>query len=244
VPQDEYKKFAKTAARAVRGEAYFEALVSSHCIPHHVYSPKDLGIDYFCEWIHGERPTGILFAAQVKSTTSESASPILIGEDTQLNGLNKYDIHYSLLNVDRATRIYWRTLGIPAYLFVVVESTDGDEAPTLDCYYRRFSPHLTKDEIPEDYDYHSDFYQVNEGASFIAFKRPGWHGFARDLFIDHVRWTYFTGSIAYPNPRDFGLQQFEPNRLFIDMFPEYKERIHKTYELTKRLLEAGQRGVE
>jgi hypothetical protein len=85
-----------------------------------------------------------------------------------------------------------------------------------------------------------EFYKVSDGASFKAFLRPGWQGFARDLFIDYVRWTYHKGSIAYPDPREFGLTQFERDRLFLDMFPEYEQRIRETFELTKRLLGAGE----
>lgn len=234
----EYKQFKDTAARAVRGEAYFESLVSKHCIPHQVVAPKDIGVDYFCEWIHGDRPTGLLFAVQVKSTTSNNACPKHVGEEKKLNGLQKFEICYSsLLKIDRLTRTYWKTLAIPTYLFVVIEDTAPDGGDELSCYYKRYSPLLTTKEILDDYPYHEEFYKVNDGASFIAFKTPGQQGFARDLFIDHVRWTYHKGSIAYPNPRDFGLQQFQPNRLFIDMFPEYEDRIRETFELTKRLLE-------
>jgi len=62
-------------------------------------------------------------------------------------------------------------------------------------------------------------------------------GFARDLFIDHVRWSYFNGAIAYVNPRTLGLEQFpEKDAFFADLFKEYGQRILKTYRAIHSLL--------
>jgi len=125
---------------------------------------------------------------------------------------------------------------MPVYLFAVVQSID-DGQEELDCYYKRFTPILTGDTIPERYAYYADFYKVNEGDSFIAFRHLGAFGFARDLFIDHVRWCYYKGSITYLDPRAIGLSQFGADGLFIDLFESYKERVCSVYDKTRQYLE-------
>ena len=45
--EEEYKKYTLQARRGIKGEAFFEALISDYCIPHQIVGPKDIGIDYY-----------------------------------------------------------------------------------------------------------------------------------------------------------------------------------------------------
>ena len=58
----EYKKYTEILARGSKGEAFFESLIVDYAIPHRIARQNDLGVDFLCEWIHGDRPTGILFS--------------------------------------------------------------------------------------------------------------------------------------------------------------------------------------
>jgi len=85
-----------------------------------------------------------------------------------------------------------------------------------------------------------DYYRVDDGAKFRAFadeeKRA--HGFARDLFVDLMRWSYFKGNIAWQNPRNLGLQQFpEQNNVFKEFVKIYKPQICETYSKIKSYLD-------
>jgi hypothetical protein len=116
-----YKKFTIQAKRGIKGEAFFESLVSDYCIPHHITGPKDVGLDYICEWVWGDRPTGRLFAVQVKTFSEENAKPEHVGFELALNGLETFRIRNEHLKIDDRTLDYWRGLGLPVHLFVVVQ---------------------------------------------------------------------------------------------------------------------------
>ncbi len=201
-----------------------------YCLPHQVVGPKDIGIDYICEWVYGDRPTGFLFIVQVKTFSENTAQPKFRKVNTGLNSLDEYQISNSNLKVDENTLNYWRGLGLPAYLFAVVEGKG-----VLDCYYKRFTPILTG----ADYKPYTGFFKVNDGDSFIAFKYPDARseGFARDLFIDHVHWSYHKGAVEYPDPRTIGLNDFKEGGVFVDIFPTYKTQILSVYNKTKQYLE-------
>ncbi len=233
---NEYKKYTLQARRGIKGEAFFESLVCDYSIPHHIVGPKDLGIDYFCEWVHGDKPTGVLYAVQVKTYSKETANLKYVGIEKDLNGLAKYEIHNSHLNVGRKTLTYWQSLGMPVYIFVVVQTIVDGGKEQLDCYYKRFAPILTGNTIPK-YAYYDSFYKVNDVDSFIAFKRPGVGGFARDLFIDHVRWCYSRGSIAYSDPSALGLTSFKADAVFAELLRTYKKQVCAVYDRTKAYLE-------
>jgi hypothetical protein len=239
--KSEYKKYKETASRGIKGEAFFESLICEHTIPHHVVGPKDIGIDYFCEWVCGDRSTGILFAAQVKTVSETTVQPEFVEVERKYNGLDKFNINYSYLKIKLPTLLYWQSLGIPTYVFVVVQGATDDGRPELVCYYKRYTHLLTVKEIEANYSFSTDYYRVSDGSSFIAYLECGIQGFARDLFIDHVRWTYHKGSIAYPDPRSFGLKQIPVEGFFIDLFPSYKEQILLIYERTKKYLEEFER---
>lgn len=229
---DETKQYTLQARRGIKGEAFFEALICDYSIPHHIVGPKDVGIDYFCEWVHGDRPTGVLFAVQVKTFSEETARPKLVGVEEGLNYLEKYEIHNPNLIVEQRTLRYWQGLGVPTYLFAVVQRASDDGGERLDCYYKRFTSILAGDTTPKEYPYYVDFYKVNEGDAFLAFVCPGAFGFARDLFIDHVRWCYYRGMIAYPDPHSLGLEQFAADSVFSDLLSSYEKQVCAAYDRT------------
>jgi hypothetical protein len=233
-----YKKYTVQARTGIKGEAYFEALLADYSVPHQIVGPKDLGIDYICEWVHGDAPTGVLFAAEVKTFAHNVSPPKAVGVDKRLNGLETFEIKNSNLIVTDRSLQYWRGLGMPVYLFAIVNSGETDtQDATLDCYYRRFTAVLTSDKKQE----YQPFYKANRGAHFIAFAREEQRaqGFARDLFIDFMRWSYYKGTIAYLNPRMLGLNQFPQadDAVFTDILAEYKGRVWDTYTKTKGAIE-------
>lgn len=226
-----YKKYTIQARIGIKGEAFFESLISEHSLPNQIVGPKDIGIDYICQWVYKDKPTQILYAVQVKTFSIETAKPKFTEVDERLNLLEKYQINYEKLAIDNKTLSYWQTLGIPVYLFAICY-----QEAKIDCYYKRFTPVLTKDNKDQSQE---SFYKVNRNNSFIAFavpkKRIG--GFARDLFIDYIRWNYYKGSIAYLNPRDIGLNQFPDANIFPELFQEYQVKIIATYNKTKSYIE-------
>ena len=232
---NEYKQVTAQAKATIKGEAFFESLVSDYSLPHHIVGSKDIGIDYICEWVYGDRPSGILYAAQVKTFSRQNVRIDDRGPD-QRNQLRGYSIKHDFLEIDARTQRYWRGLGIPVYLFVVLYSESQSHGGRLDCYYQRFTPMLTTDATQDQ----ADFYKVNDGTTFLAFAdqstRTG--GFARDLFVDLMRCSYSKGFISYISPRIIGLEQFpEEDAVFIELFGEYRETIRITYDKTRRFLE-------
>lgn len=237
---DEYKKYTQQAKRGIKGEAFFESLVSDYCIPHQIIGPKDIGIDYICEWVHGDRPTGVLFAAQIKTFSEKTVNIKFDKVEEGLNGLERYEIHNNLLKIDYRTLLYWQGLGIPVNLFVIIQKIARESYIELDCYYKRFTPILTTDiKKYEDEDFYKLYYKVNRGNHFIAFldsvKRT--QGFTRDLFIDYVRWNYYKGSLVFLDPRTIGLEQFDVDSLFQGLFKTYEKQIRSTYAKTGKYLE-------
>jgi hypothetical protein len=235
VESNEYKKFTAQAKAQIKGEAFFESLVSNYSLPHHIVGLKDLGIDYICEWVYGDRPTGILYAVQVKTLSQENVQTSDLGRGSR-NGLQKYRVRNTHLKIRGRTLQYWRGLGMPVFLFVIVYSESDGQGGRFDCYYKRFTPILTTDVTQEQV----DFYKVNDGTTFLAFadRSAQTHGFARDLFVDLVRCYYSKGFIFYISPRTIGLQQFpDQNAVFEDVYNDYRQIICRTYENTKMFLE-------
>lgn len=237
--ESNYKKYTIQARRGIKGEAFFEALVSEYCIPHRITGPKDIGIDYICEWVYGDRPSGILFAVQVKTFSKESVTLRSKNNDKGLNGLSICEIRNSHLKINQETRDYWSGLGLPFYLFVIVEPSTCDGTPMLDCYYKRFTDTLTSnDPVDENTFFYQKFYHANQGSSFFAFsnteKKVG--GFARDLFIDYVRCCYHKGIIITLDPKTIGLEQFPSRAVFVDLFKSYSNQICSAYKITKFFL--------
>ena len=209
--------------------------MSDFAIPHHIVGQKDVGIDYICEWVFGEKPSGVLFAVQIKTFSESTAKPAFV-ENCNLNQLDKYTISNSNFRIDIETLHYWKGLGMPVYLFVVLDN----EAGKLQCYYKRYTALLTQDEIKlSEFSYSNNFFKVSEDQRLIAFAdiEERTNGFARDLFVDYIRWNYFKGSIAYLNPRSLGLHQFPEDNIFPELFADYKEKIGLTYSKTRKYLE-------
>src|SRR5690242_2420420 len=88
---NDYKKYTERARRGIKGEAFFESLIVDFAIPHRIARQNDLGIDFLCEWISADRPTGILFTAQIKATTTATIKCESVGKSA-LNGLAKYTL--------------------------------------------------------------------------------------------------------------------------------------------------------
>jgi hypothetical protein len=202
----EYRKYTNEARRGIKGEAFFETLMVDHAIPHRIARQNDVGVDFLCEWTHGDRPCGVLFTAQVKSTTLANVQPKLVEPSDKKNQLDRYTLA-GAKKVDEMTLNYWKGLGLPPYLFYVVEDPN---TPGLECYYKRYTAFLDG-HIDDDYEIGSTwFYKVNIEASFKGFADPDtklW-GFARDLLIDYVRLSYFKGYVAPLIPAEFGFWPF------------------------------------
>lgn len=226
-----YKQYAIQAKIGIKGEAFFESLISEYSLPNQIVSPKDIGIDYICQWVYEDKPTPVLYAVQVKAFSAKTIKPESIGIETGFNALEKYQINHSNLTIDDKTLWYWRTLGMPIYLFVI-----HYQGRKVDCYYKRYTPVLTQESKNQSGE---SFYKVNDENLFFAFanqkRRVG--GFARDLFVDYIRWNYYKGSIAYLNPRDIGLNQFPVDNIFPELFQMYQDKIITTYLKTKSYLE-------
>ena len=165
----DYKKYTDRARRGIKGEAFFESLVVDHTIPHRIARQNDLGIDFLCEWIHGDRPAGIIFSAQVKATTTDRVKCEFV-EKSPLNGLLRYTL-VGAEKVDARTINYWKGLGLPAFLFIVIEEK-LDGGSHLECYHKRYTPLLDGRADPDDENGTRSFYHVNSGASFLAFADP------------------------------------------------------------------------
>ena len=228
-----HKKYTEQAKRGIKGEAYFESLLAEYSLPHKIFAPKDLGIDFICEWVHEDKPTGLIFAVQVKTFSEEKYTPKYRGK-CRLNKLSKYTIDNPSLRIGPRTRNYWKGLGVPVYLFAIGQPK-GPKSK-LNVFYKRFTPIVTK----KGNQTKEFFFKVNVGDNLIAFadnRQKKW-GFARDLYIDYMRWTYFKGYISYLNPRILGLKQF-PNKadVFDDLFKEYEELIRKNFRFTKKYLD-------
>jgi hypothetical protein len=232
----DYKKYTVQAKAAIKGEAFFEALVSDYSVPHHIMGLKDVGIDYICEWVYGDRPTGILYAVQVKTLSAHYVKLEPLGPKKGFNELNEYRIGNPNLHIDERTLQYWRGFGMPVYLFLIVHSEPLHQGGQLDCYYKRFTPVLTTNRTQKQ----ENFYKVNEGTTFLAFadQQSKKFGFARDLFIDLIRCSYYKGSISYISPRTIGLEQFpQEDAVFVDLLKEYYGNVYRTYAKTKEFFE-------
>lgn len=208
-----------------RGEAYLEFIMSKHCLMHKIAGYKDIGIDYLCEWLVGDSPTRILFGIQVKTSDIKGIGLEHLGRNKGLNGLEKFKFNKGAPSwkITQNTINYWFGFEIPIYLFFVVRSTSS-----FDCYYQRLTPILHKKDkekaTQEIQNYmHNDLYKANDETSeFRAIvERHGRDGgFARDLFFDSIRCSYFTGSIKYRECHEFGLKGWEGQNIYPDILGE------------------------
>jgi len=238
---DNYKKYTENARRGIKGEAFFESLIVDHAIPHRIARQNDLGIDFLCEWVYGDRPRGFLFLVQVKCTTSEHIKSEFISQ-SRLNGLDIYKLK-GAKKVDERTINYWKGLGLPAFLFIIIENRLNEKSD-LECYYKRYTPLLDDRSSPDDEDGTKSFHRANNGGRFLAFANPESEigGFARDLIIDYVRLSYSRGHILQLTPEQLGFWPF-PNKdnpeaahFFSDIFKWNRGKFEETYEWMKILL--------
>lgn len=236
----DYKRFTARAQRGIRGEAFFESLIVGHAIPNRIARQNDLGVDFLCEWVCGDRPTGILFVAQVKTSARGTVVPKSDGL-SELNGLPLF----SLTGADKADDVtlhYWKGLGLPAYLFYVIEPIAGG---TLECYYKRYTPLLDGFPSADDKTGSRSFHLVSDGARFRAFAEPqdaGIGGFARDLIVDFARLSYFKGHVVELTPARLGFWPFvdsgDPDiaRHFRDPLKWHRKKIQEICNWTGSLL--------
>ena len=114
-----YKKFTQQARTGIKGEAFFESLLSDYSLTHKIVGSRDIGIDFICEWVFGDKPTGVLYAVQVKTFSGRRYRITKTDDCSDLNGLEEYKISNSNLRVSNRTIRYWKGLGIPVYLFAI-----------------------------------------------------------------------------------------------------------------------------
>ena len=192
-----------------KGEAFFESLIVDYAIPHRIARQNDLGVDFLCEWIHGDRPTGILFSAQVKTTTAELVQPAFVRQ-SELNGLD-IDTLAGADKVDHRTINYWQGLGLARRSYL--SSSKANQGAELACrrYYKRYTPpSSTGFPNTEDKTGSRSFHLANNEATFRAFADSETQigGFARDLIIDYARLSYSKGHIVQLTPRQLGFWPF------------------------------------
>ena len=210
-----------------RGEAYLEFIMSKHCLMHKIAGYKDIGIDYLCEWLVGDSPTRILFGIQVKTSDMSGVELKHLGRHKNMNGLEKFKFSKTIPNwdINSNTINYWFGFEIPIYLFFVLKNNSD-----FKCYYQRLTPILHKKDkekaVEEIQNYkNNEIYKANdENSEFRAIvDRRGKDGrgkdggFARDLYFDSVRCSYYTGSVKYRNSLEFGLKGWEGDGIYVDI---------------------------
>ncbi len=106
-----------------------------------------------CEWSYDDEPSGILFTVQVKTFKAKGRNkPKSLGHlSPKLNALESFSIDNPNLTIKQPTFDYWKGLGLPTYLFVVVQTGGGRAKPDeMAMYYKRFTPVLTDASRQED----------------------------------------------------------------------------------------------
>lgn len=235
-----YKQFTESAQGGIKGEAFFESLIVDYAIPHRIARQNDLGVDFLCEWVYGGKPSGILFIAQVKYSTSDTITEKYENK-LGLNGLKIFWL-IGARKPKPPTIKYWKGLGLPAYLFMIVENK-SDGKNHINCYYKRYTPLMApKPGSPDKKDGIGTrtFHYVNEGGKFQAFNNKG--GFARDLLIDYIRLSYSKGIIVPLNLKRLGfgsstgMNSSDDYAVFDEFVGWYQEKIRETCNLTINLL--------
>lgn len=215
-------KYLKSKQVGNKGEAFLESLISEYAITHKIDSSKDVGLDFLCEWVYGERPTQLLFGIQVKTRNNKNFK--LIEEKSRLNLLQEYK---SSFTIKKDTLNYWNGFDFPVFLFLI-NIQDKD----INCFYKRYTPILHGKEKEND----ALFYKVNDKNKFLAFVRTEnfCGGFCRDLFFDHLRCQHNKGMLSGVNPQDLGLSHWKADTLYRGVFDNYKKQIRSTFEKYKK----------
>lgn len=220
-------KYLKSKQTGNKGEAFFESLISEYAIVHKIDGSKDVGLDFLCEWVYGEKPTQLLFGVQVKTRTN--LSPKLINKRSKRNLLSIYKIpiHKNNLDIKKETLNYWKGFDFPVFLFL--NCINGKD---VDCYYKRYTPLLHNVEKESS----AEFYKVNDGNKFLAFIHESnfCGGFCRDLFFDYLRCQHDKGMLSGVNPQDLGLSYWKFDALYKGVFDDYKKQIRETFDKYKK----------
>lgn len=231
-------KYSTNLQKSNKGEAFLMSLLAGYALANRIAGANDVGLDFLCEWVYSGDPSGLLFAIQVKTTSSEIVDIIADRIDNGLSNLKKFTIKNKKSQklypqIKYKTLKYWKNFEIPIYLFMVVEKG----IDKYDCYYKRYTPILHKKDMRKA-EKNELFHKVySSGGKFLTYsdfkKQIG--GFVRDLFIDYIRCKYYKGHLAYINPRKIGLNQFpEKYVVFADLYKEYKAKIDTTYRNYQR----------
>lgn len=219
-------KYIKNKQIGNKGEAFFESLISEYAIAHKIDASKDVGIDFLCEWVYGERPTQLLFGVQVKTRSNKQMRPVN-NKRSKLNLLMEYKTN---LKIKEETLNYWGGFDFPVFLFLL--NINGKNKENIGCYYKRYTPIVHKKAKENN----EVFYKVNDKNEFLAFKHEKRFcgGFCRDLFFDHLRCQHNKGMLSGINPQDLGLTYWRADVLYEGVFDNYKEKIKDTLEKYKR----------
>jgi len=212
-------KYTKSKQIGNKGEAFFESLISEYAITHKIDGSKDVGLDFICEWVYGEKPTQLLFGIQVKTRTNKKFKPVS-KKRSRLNLLQEYK---SSFTTEENTLGYWRGFDFPVFLFVInIENKD------INCFYKRYTPILHKKEKENE----AKFYKVNDKNKFLGFIHEDnfCGGFCRDLFFDHLRCQHNKGMLSGINPKDLGLSYWKFDTLYRGVFDDYKKQIRETLD--------------
>jgi len=211
-------KYLKSKQTGNKGEAFFESLISEYAIAHKIDSSKDVGLDFLCEWVYGEKPTQLLFGIQVKTRNKKSFK--LIKAKSRLNSLPEYK---SSFTIKKDTLDYWRGFDFPVFLFLInIEDKD------INCFYKRYTPILHGKETEKE----AVFYKANDKNKFSAFihTQNFCGGFCRDLFFDNLRCQHNKGMLSGVNPQDLGLSYWKFDTLYRGVFDDYKKQIKETFD--------------
>jgi len=127
-------KYLKSKQIGNKGEAFFESLISEYAIAHKIDSSKDVGLDFLCEWVYGERPTQLLFGVQVKTRNNKKID--FVKEKSSLNLLGEYKSNFT---IKKDTLDYWKGFDFPVFLFVI-----NIEGKNINCFYKRYTPILCR----------------------------------------------------------------------------------------------------
>ena len=229
------KKYIVSQQLANRGESFVENILSGYALPHKIDTSKDLGLDFICEWVHGENPTQLLFGIQVKTRSTPTVTAVNPAV-SRLNGLDQFEISFDGDVFNQDTLDYWRGFNFPVFLFLV--HLNG---ATLECYYKRYTPILHDSAKPtEEY-----FYKVYKENQFLAFvdrsgsDYPKTGGFCRDLFFDHLRCEHSKGMLSGIDPVQLGLVGYTDGSLYEGVYNKYKPKMRETFEKYKKLVDQG-----
>lgn len=213
-------KYVRSKQIGNKGEAFFESLISEYAIVHKIDASKDVGLDFLCEWVHGERPTQLLFGVQVKTRYNKKIE-LIKERRSRLNLLMEYKASFK---IKEQTLNYWRGFDFPVFLFLI--NIKGKDKKNIDCYYKRYTP-ILHGKIKESDEV---FYKVNDENGFLAFIRLEnfCGGFCRDLFFDHLRCQHNKGMLSGINPQDLGLTHWKKDVLYEGVYDNYKKQILET----------------